>query len=380
MRFLFCLILFLCFTEDAAAQEGAVFNRIPGGFVFISNIIESSQNYIHLLFRNFAVNIVDPIFTQIVFLVIIWYCIACFMKKPPDFIQTVIQVGMIVFINEVLFAKGVFIEWFYLPLSNSIYDLAGYIIGSTSKDLIGNVSAGDLLIEGFRILEEQKDKFFMAARNVKAALPTGMNFFAAVELWIIIGIFYLAVYLINFAFQIVFAMGILASTVMLSAMPFALALFVFPKTKHIFFNVVKSYFGFALMIPFAAVSMGITLFLINQLDGETVAMSGIDNKKMAAMIKNPAQIVDYFENILVVVFFSFIFLVKSSEFAFRVVSGGGSSFGNVSIPMMSAGRLGIQGLKMAPGTVTGAWGMGKMGVAGAKKAYKGINKIIDKTL
>jgi hypothetical protein len=244
----------------------------------------------------------------------------------------------IAFVNSLAFTKGVFENWIYRPIMETVYSLPAFVIQSTTDTKYSSSkSALEAMLTSMNSALTSLVKvaaMIMKENGLTDIGGSGLIFIQALAIEII----YYGLYCV---FIVMFTIGIVAAHVMLATAPFAVTLIAFPQLRGISFNIIRAFISYSLIPFFASVAMGMTLFSMTTLVDEA--------NRLIELGKVEEIGDDFFMQAIVIGIFSWFFHLKSSEFASQTIGGAISNFGQnfANLAGVAAGVGKVAGGKLA---------------------------------
>lgn len=301
---------------------------------FIMIVTEIANDFIKRLYKGLA-KPATIIYRLLIFAMLIWFLTKYMMNTASNILGLFGQFILIYLTYEFALKSDVFFTWFYYPIVDALYDLSGYIM-MTSANMTPKTS--DFLYDGFVESDKVLKHLALAHFKIASSKASKIN-------WIIFGgmeaagtalaafVLFIATWGLKIYFAIIFSIAIVSYHVLLAAFPFVIILAAYPQTRHIFWSTLRGFFRFAITPVFAAVALGVTLFVFENLHQEALNILATNNNLDADNQQDLTA--DFFLHSFISVFFSFVLLAKASDFAFIVTQGGGQPFGDFFSRVMS---------------------------------------------
>lgn len=226
------------------------------------------------------------------------------------------QVLLVLVTYQFAFKSEIFLNWIYYPVIQSIYNMSGYIL-LVAANLPTN--APDHLYAGFLKVDIVLEDLLLAYMKVITAdNPSAWDVFTGNFHDFLVamagGVLYILLALLKIFFVIIFSIAIASAHILLAAFPFTIVFAAYQQSRWIFGASVRGFFRFALTPVFAAIAMGISLYVF------------ADLHRQAQIILDPDFAGDasdgFFMTSLIATVFSLYLMSKSSEFAGILTQGG----------------------------------------------------------
>lgn len=299
------LFIFLFLPSQAFAEESISYEFISSMMTVSENFTLTLYDALTLSFRNFFYTIAT---IMVIFHVSKW------IFGKPDVVGLLKLFISIVAVNSLAFTAGVFEEWIYRPVMQTMYALPAFVV-KVSSGVPMSFASSDAL----KNMLISMDMTIESMTSVGSLIMDQRSFLGSTWLWIqglLITILFTCLYCV---FVVMFTIGVVASHVMLAAAPFAVTLIAFERLRGISFNIIRSFLSYSLIPFFAAVAMGMTLS----------AIRGMVNEAEMLLSSNDADLIPdtFFWQALAIGVFSWFFHVKASQFASQTIGGSISDFG-----------------------------------------------------
>ncbi len=320
-------ILIILLPSNSYASENSI------SYEFITSMMAISESFVLTLFKELAKSF-KGLFYVIATFVVVFHAIRLMFNKA-NIISLIKLLFTIVFVNSLVFKEGLFEEWIYRPLMETVYSLPVFVIKISSGTRFGSSTSATALQDMLATM----DGVIQSMREVASMIMEEKSFLSSSWIWfqgLIINLLYLGLYCV---FVVMFTIGIVAAHVMLAVAPFAISFIAFEQLRGLSFNVIRAFFSYALIPFFASVAMGMTLSAIKNLNEEAINILAIGNVDLIPD--------SFFLQALIIGVFSWFFHIKSSEFASQTIGGAISNFGSAFATGMG---LAAAGTKLATST------------------------------
>jgi len=330
MLFIYILIFSICFIPVevfAAVKETSV------GYQFLMTIMRVCESFCLTLYEKLAISF-RPLFFKICVITTAIYGIRI-MYGNVNALNLLKFFITIMIASSFAFQIEIFEEWFYKPIMSVVYKLPPFVI-SVASNTKAHASSGDMLQNMLIDIESVTSDL----RAVGEMIMSKKGIFSSTYMWLqgcVVTVIYIILYLL---FMVVFAKGIVGCHIALTPAPIAICLLPFPKLRGFSFNVLRTFFAYALVPFVAAVVMGITLS----------SMSGLIREANILLERNPNEIPDsFFMQAILIGVFCIAVMKSVSHFSSQFTGGVADNFGqNTAIGVgLAAGTASALGKKAA---------------------------------
>jgi len=327
--------LFLTFLPKTLFAADNFDNAI--GYQFITSMINISEEFVLTLFEGLAESF-RKLFHFIAVIMVLFHT-GKWLFGRPDIVGLIKLFISIVAVNSIVFSAGVFEEWLYRPVMQTIYELPAYVISLTQGSYYNIDALKDMLISIDKTIEDITKIGGLVIDN-NGVFAMGGNLWLLLQ-GVVLNILYFGLYCV---FIVMFTIGIVAAHVMLATMPFAISLIPFERLRGLSFNTIRAFFSYSLIPFFVSIAMALTLSALTNITDE--AQTLIQNGD-AGEISN-----SFLLQAIVIAIFSWFFHIKASEFSSQVVGGAISNFGQnfatgVGVAAGSAKAIATSPVRMA---------------------------------
>ena len=337
------LLLILTIAPEAAyGQESN-----SASATFVGKVIGITFEYSKTMFDAIASALYYDVLPVLYAIMLIWMIIRVMLGFESTILKVSINILLILMVTGMFFVNDNFVTWFYVPVISAVYDFTGFIL-MTAGGLTPDAQSNYSLIKGIHTIDTNLEALLnlgWASWDTLDFGIAGSGFLDKAGEWMQLLCMIAVINILTLAFAINLAIGIIAANIMVIAMPFGLACLPFEQTRFIFRNIMRGFFQYALIAPFAAAAIGFTLMLIT--DSVEIANQVVTNELDETLI--PWSTI---RDIIIACVFSFFFVIKSSQFAAQIVTGSGSAFGNIFVPVAAMGAAMVktydQAKRLAP--------------------------------
>lgn len=354
---IFSMVLFL----SKAAYANVASSEMSTSYVFIMKVVTIASRITTLLYSSLA-DAAYIIYALLLVAMMIYFLYRYLTNTASNILTMFGQVLLILVTYQFAFQSSVFLTYIYEPIMTSLYKMTGYIIliaTEVTPHQGNSIGASNYLNTAFMQSDYVLDSMIRAYEKItQHDAYNGDSWmerlFDKLGEWILLGL----MNLLKVYFAIVFSIAIASAHILLAIAPFAIVFAAYAQTRWIFGSVTRGFFKFALTPIFAAIAMGVILYVFQDLLNVAELFLDTENPE------HPPE--NFTAPSLIAVIFGFYLMSKSSEFASMMTQGGGGAvsdlFGHGVSMSMGYGAASIRPLKN--------WGQ-SAGMGGAKLAGKG---------
>lgn len=350
-----CCIVYALFVLGFCS----VFMAICFGIPQPAYAVETANNMAHFQHTRLLVRLMDgtdhfitqfyqaimpqvaPIFRLAVVALLIMLLVGQLIGRGVSLEWWLQQLLIISLVNEFAFNSHYFISWIYEPMTQTIYDLATFILreGSGFDVRLTSLKGNHLnLVSGLDKIEEIYDTIilsgFKALEENNASLSGWALIFSEnVMMSIYALIMTIAFFILKLCTTMIFAIGILGMHIMAALLPIALACYVFPAVKHVGGSIFRGFWSYGLILPVAAICLLLTVHLVHDVQTH-----------LSRVIEESAQGGVYYGDLYilatVIAMLSAYLIMRVPDFAASITSGSMSSYSHM-MSDMSAKLAGV---------------------------------------
>lgn len=314
-------------TQDPFAEIEAQDNRNASveeqamALAFLKKSLAALEDMLEDVYRGFSEYATMILYLMITLTLIVYFSSMALGKSPPVW-EMIKLVVMTMFVKHFIINWDLFEWWVYKPVMGLMTGIPSLIVSIASD--IKPQNGGDHLEALFRTIDQIVGKVLAAGNQMVDASGWFNSFMNSLYAILLILIFFILQVLVAYVFVLAF----ISIHFLMAALPFALALSVFPKTKKYLGNIVHNSAMFLVTPAMASLAVALIIYFI----GDTP-------DKLFDLTKTQ-ELGSYTWTVIQTLMFgviSILIVLKSTSFAAQIVGTADTGFGQAYGALLGAG-------------------------------------------